>query len=559
MIAHNSHSELNRPQDRVDGLWSFALIALLFLAVSFLNTPLPGINEPHYLCKARALMQPDWCSRDFFLTSANVHYCFLSITGWCTSVLSFQWTAVVGRVVSAIMLALGWNILGSSLQLDATRKLLAALLFVVGSLSGSFSGEWLLGGFESKVPAWAFCLASLGVWISGMQSCCPGRMTAAGLLCGLACALHPVVGGWLAVCQCGVGALALLRHWQRPSDGAATRRLPWKAATGWILFGVTTLMVSLPGLIPALQFLMQSELTKTERARASFIQVFWRLRHHMDPVELMAQQWIYATVMLMISAGAFAILCKRNGNCSGAILPGAKAATRSTSHGLLVKILGFSALIAMTGIAVGWHTEPLERMTNWEWRASLLKFYPFRTFDALLPICSAFLLAAVLPVPQFAVYSRLSWLTRFAALAAVCWYAGNSRPVAPPGYTAAQYAEWQQACAWIQQHTPKDALILTPRESFAFKWFAERAEYVCYKDCPQDSRGILEWDRRLWYLHKWTLNSSADQVYREADLQILRRDTGCDYVLTRILGPFDQQPLWSGAEWKIYQVPTLKR
>lgn len=34
-----------------------------------------------------------------------------------------------------------------------------------------------------------------------------------------------------------------------------------------------------------------------------------------------------------------------------------------------------------------------------------------------------------------------------------------------------------------------NALILTPRKS-AFKWMAERAEYVCYKDCPQDAAGI---------------------------------------------------------------------
>ena len=82
---------------------------------------------------------------------------------------------------------------------------------------------------------------------------------------------------------------------------------------------------------------------------------------------------------------------------------------------------------------------------------------------------------------------------------------------------------------------------------------------MCYKDCPQDAAGILEWDRRLWYLHHWTLRSSSDGAYDESDLQQLRRDTGCDYVLTRTLGPFDRAPLWSVGEWQIYQVPEQQR
>jgi len=141
----------------------------------------------------------------------------------------------------------------------------------------------------------------------------------------------------------------------------------------------------------------------------------------------------------------------------------------------------------------------------------------------------------------------LTLVTLLAALAV--------RPAAPPGYSAAQYAEWRQACEWLRQHTAPDALILTPRESFGFKWYAERAEYVCYKDCPQDAAGILEWDRRLWLLHEWTLSSSQDGRYDARDLELLRQRTDCDYILTRILGPFADQPVWRGREWGIYRVP----
>ena len=98
-------------------------------------------------------------------------------------------------------------------------------------------------------------------------------------------------------------------------------------------------------------------------------------------------------------------------------------------------------------------------------------------------------------------------------------------------------------------------MFLTPRESFAFKWMAERAEYVCYKDCPQDAAGILEWNRRLWWLHDWTLQSSTDGVYQNVDLEKLRAETGCDYIITRILGPFKTKPLWQGRVWQIIRIP----
>ena len=112
-------------------------------------------------------------------------------------------------------------------------------------------------------------------------------------------------------------------------------------------------------------------------------------------------------------------------------------------------------------------------------------------------------------------------------------------------------------CRWIRNETPDDALVLTPRESLDFKWFAERAEYVCYKDCPQDAAGILEWDRRLWFLHEWTLESSSDGRYDKEDLLELNRRTGCDFLLTRILGPFSSQPIHTVGEWRLYRVPAV--
>ena len=107
-------------------------------------------------------------------------------------------------------------------------------------------------------------------------------------------------------------------------------------------------------------------------------------------------------------------------------------------------------------------------------------------------------------------------------------------------------------CGWLRANVQRDALVLTPRESFGFKWLAERAEYVSYKDCPQDAAGIVEWDRRLWRVHGWSAASLADGKYDDEDLGRLRRELGCEFVLIRAQEPFSRVPIWSGRYWKVY-------
>lgn len=43
--------------------------------------------------------------------------------------------------------------------------------------------------------------------------------------------------------------------------------------------------------------------------------------------------------------------------------------------------------------------------------------------------------------------------------------------------------------------------------------------------------------------------------YGDDDLRILRERTGCDFIITRILGPFETPPVWQGQVWSIYAVP----
>ncbi len=555
-------NESARPQRNLNSLWSIVFVWTLFGTISFLSGQVPAVNEPHYLCKAQAMEDREWCQRDFFLRSSNAHYCFLKVCGELSGHMSLPTLAICGRLVSTLVLAIGWWWLIRTVVTDERTRtratLLSSLLFVLLSQLGNFSGEWLLGGFEAKVPAWGFALIATGEIIRGQQQRSLGAFLLAGVFAGLALAVHPVVGGWMAVCLFGMSAVAAIQELRASSTPVAERSSGFRNSVIRIaVFSVAVIAFSLPGLLPALRFLTQQTASADDQLKASMIQVYWRLAHHLDPTRLSIRQWLYASVNLAFIAFVFIRMPQRE---------------RAQGYRLLTNVLIMSGLIALMGIVIGWHTQSFSDMyTNfpdWKWPTTVLKFYPFRTLDGLLPIVAA------IGITQWALTSlsqnsrdddgtvslqnrqaQRSLVILVLIMAATFTLAWRQGAAPPAGYTEAQFEDWLKACDWIRRNTPPDSLILTPRESYGFKWFANRAEYVCYKDCPQDAAGILEWNRRLWYLHDWTLESSGDALYSLEDLRTLREDTQCDFVLTRILGPFEAKPLWSSRGWHIYAVP----
>ena len=50
-----------------------------FFFYGAIAAPVPGVNEPHYLCKSKHFWQPAWCERDFFLASPEAFSPVLAI------------------------------------------------------------------------------------------------------------------------------------------------------------------------------------------------------------------------------------------------------------------------------------------------------------------------------------------------------------------------------------------------------------------------------------------------------------------------------------------------
>ena len=538
------------------------LVSAVFMVVSFIRVPIPGVNEPHYLCKAKAFANPEWCSRDPFLNSGNAHYVFFAIVGPLTQFMSLPAVATCGRILSLLLLATGWVALGQQARLSSQGIVMSACLFCLLGISGNFSGEWIIGGFESKVPAYAFALLATATWIDARLFNRRRVWARSGLWAGLSVALHPVAGLWFCI---GI-ALAETTMWMTQNTFRHSARHSEQNLSLWawlgngVTFSLAAIISSLPGLLPALNLLVSDTVSSTDADQANYIQIFWRLAHHLDPSVFPTEAWIHALVLFLVASTCMLTRAgKQQDQFNRFQLP-------------MFVLLLMSLLIATAGIAVGWHSRPALELPDWQWRASLLKFYPFRFFDALLPIVVSFLVTIVVEHVSSMEDSGVKnsptaagnrkwrqgeaarWMLLFitGATLAVAMFA--SRQSSPSSYSRSDYKDWQSACGWLKEHTPKDCLVFTPRESFAFKWFAERAEYVCFKDCPQDAAGILQWNQRLWTIFQWANFSYRDSLFDNTELADLHEQTQVDYVITRSLGPFEAEPVYRNGTWRVYQV-----
>ena len=535
---------------------SFALYATV-------RSPIPGVNEPHYLCKAKQVWNPDWCARDLFLQSANAHAVYLWGIGGLTRFLPLEQTAWVGRLAVWLALALGWTAMATRVLPGAWAAVWSAWAYLTLASMASFSGEWIIGGVEAKGFSYACVFAAIGA--ASVRS-----WNRAGILTGLAIALHPVVGGWALIA--GLFAIAcdgrvrlafhrLTRSQRRrcasPSRGGTvavgsrlnepvrdTDQLGNRAASGLLRDAGAPLLLltvcALPGLVPAVSMLFDSPSASVSHA-ADALQVYFRLDHHLNPRSFPGASYLIYAALL---AGWLGLR---------------RLAPRSPAETFFARFVGGSILIAAVGLLIGWTTDS----------PGILKFYPFRLFDVLLPIACA-LAAARVAIRLIEVTTRSATATGNGRLLGTACFAGVLavalfRPAPdsdPSQLPPARRQDWIEACRWIDRELPPQALFLTLRYNFGFKWYARRAEYVAFKDCPQDARSLVEWKRRLDQIQAWRQRHYV-RGFTDKALAELGRETGIEYAIAwrivqkngTIVDPFRQTPLYVNGSFAVYAVP----
>jgi hypothetical protein len=506
------------------------LLLSLFLAYSSVCRPVPSVNEPHYLTKAKHYWQPQWCAGDFFLESSNPHLVFYQTIGALTQWLTLPQSAWAGRLIALALLAWGWTRLIPRISSCRGAAVGSGCLFVLLQALGNVSGEWLVGGVESKTVAYALAFAG---WASLLER----RVLPAAVGLGLAISFHPVVGGWCVIAT----AMALIAGAFVDRRGIASGPTATPSMATWVAAVLLLTVCALPGLVPAVQSLTAAD--PHVAARADFYQVGVRLKHHLDPQAFPVSAYRFYGLLLL-----FWLLLRRPG-------------TPSPARTLFVRIVLASLVIAGVGVVVGWGPRPIDQMPLARLRVWLLKFYPFRLADLLVPV----LLSVVMfeRLQQWAQLQPAGWKRRAGALTAAAAFGlalwipdadRSSSRMAP-----AQQTDWIEACEWIRRETPEDILLYAANEDWAVKWFAHRAEYVNYKDCPQDAAGILEWVQRLRTLNRWHRGAFADGRLSAGDLHALHEETGITHLLVSRLGPVDSEPVYRNATFRIYQIASNRQ
>jgi len=330
-----------------------------------------------------------------------------------------------------------------------------------------------------------------------------------------------------------------------------------KANTKKAIAVAILILTALPGLIPVVQ-LLTATVDPMTRYAGTYLQVYHRLAHHVDP-------------MLFPLSGSLAYL-----GLGLLWLIGVRFGPRTTAWRWVHGVMLWAVIFAVAGVLVGYGPRPPQLMPGYAWRMHLLKFYPFRLGDALLPMVVAWLGAwsgvRLLSGPLAPVFGgegtdRKSIAHRFptrsgwrwagtvitaALIAATLWRAGGLAQ--SERYQASQDADWIAACQWMRDHTSPGSVVHTPHFRWTFKWYAERAEYANYKDCPQDARSIVEWNRRLQLLTKRFQDGFADGVYTWDELQELRDETGITHIITDRLGPMDFPPVYRNDTFRVYDL-----
>lgn len=427
-------------------------------------------NEVDVLPLAKQFVDSDWIANDWYLNlQTNYRYLFQSIFGWLIVHFGFFATSIIGRLFCYSLVAWGIVLLGQKLGLNLIYLLLATVVVTYqGSLQGAIAGEWFVGGLEAKAVAYGLILIAIPLMLSR-------RYIYTAWLLGLATSFHVLVGGWAFLTT--LGWLAI-----RPK-----KRL-FKQNCLSLLIYLTASAFAIP---PTLQQLLTP--SPSGDISASFIYVFLRLPHHLNPFAWHPLLWLRLVIYLAIWRLSMVYLKEYADNKDWQ--------SEDYSRFELAEFTLISLIPFIAGIAIAF----VDRQGTW------LQYYPFRFGDMMLPLTTWLLFACAIQ-NKFPLQTSKYRLISIALLGCILFTQitfFSQRAIAYQNFPTQQQdvdPQWKQMSNWIRYHTPKDSVIIShPWKLANFTWMTERATVVKLKMFPQTKDAIVEYYQRLDDLSGGTL------------------------------------------------------
>jgi hypothetical protein len=457
--------------------WLPILLVTGFISLRWLlNSNMGLFNEANMLPFARQHIDPSWIAQDWYLNQPpGYRVPFINVFGRMAAAWGFLATSILGRLLCYTFIASALVNLSRKLKLSTPLLLLAIALFLYVNTGtsgaagdqGAAAREWLVGGVEPKMVTYGLILYAIGCLLSD-------RLLPAALLLGFATTFHTLVGGWAFLCS--LAWLVLLR-----------RGLLFGNLRRFGLFFVLYVAASLFAIQPILEQIATPK--SAGRFPPSFIYVYLRTPHHLNPLAWEAGWWLKPVILLLILGLSIYVLQRY-----------AKKADPSASQPHLARVrLATFTLVSLIPYAIGLIIAPFDQ------QGKLLQYYLFRFGDLMLPLNTCLLFACALEQSFSEGRSRktltsvcFTLLSLTCALQAVTFSAQAFSLQDFPHDPQEIDAEGKEMTSWIRLHTPKTAIFVSPPVDLAsFSWLSERATVAKFKLVPPTAAGVAVWLERL--------------------------------------------------------------
>jgi hypothetical protein len=499
-------------------------------------------NETSRIPVAKHFVDPSWIPTDWFLNTSTLYQVpFNLLAAPLVACLDLSTAAILLRFILYLWFASGVVALTRRLEIGLVPLLPAIMTAVAYRMRSLAADEWMVGHADAKTVAYGAALWAFSMLLGK-------RYRTAAAFLGLATTFHILVGLYATL----TSLLFLLIHPRHRR--AMTKTLPMSISAYLITgaFGV---------------FVVLHTLTSTGQGDG-FPDLIYiaRSRHHLWP----PAWWGGAHLHLPISIDRFAWEAKAAMSVSFLALISVWSRFRPFREFAHLALL--SSLFFVMGLLI-FLLGPI----------SLLKYYPFRFPDVLLPFASILLFFGLWErIGKDSTTHRISSGARNSlriglhVVAALVVVTGLIKTVSHLEIKWRENVPWpyvplsledREATRWIQHNTPPDALFLADPYLESFYVTAERGVLVCVKHLPSRNDDLKEWHGRLVAVNRGqevlldSLEIDREQIRRSFGQLPLEnaQDLARMYSLDYYYGPFredwDLSPLHRVGDKAIYKLP----
>lgn len=409
----------------------------------------------------------EWLPADWYLNqSIPYRYLFNYPAGLLVDVSGFIPAIFIGRFFSYLLISLAFNllikILGSS---NANSFFLLAIVVHFSFFSnGIGAGEWMVGGFDTKVFAYAFVLLSFNTFLNG-------KPKGGWLFAGLALSFHVLIGLYHLICL-----IPTLIIYEKKKNLIASL----KCSPIYLLGGVF-------GIYSIAFYLIGYESTLSNAGFEAYVNI--GVPHHTIPSSFSRDTWIYLTLLTGINL--FILKHVRDLRLKRMVIY------------VLVSVMCFSL-----GLLVFYLTGS----------SHYLRYYFFRFADVILPLFTLLMIAKLmgekykgLMVVKWIVIIGIGVLTLPKIKHRLVTFSLSEEKI---HLRHSRDIEMEQ---WIKQNTSKDHVFITNPDDRYFYINYERPVFVLNRQSPQSGVELIEWYERLKLLNGGKSLQSKEEVIHSYD------------------------------------------